>query len=143
MEQANLLQYTFLTGFILGGYSAAQKASLIHLAEHQHETLKKRSEFVAFHRARNYRLMAAFGLGGGRRGVQLVAVAAAYLAGKEAVSWTRRRVDAMEIPAFLDNFVVCSLLGAAAFAIGSKTMAMSSVLVSLAICRQFTKILSF
>jgi hypothetical protein len=123
MEKATLLQYTFLTGFILGGFTASQKASLQFLAEHQHEKLSKRSEFVAFHRARNYRLMAAFGVGGLRRGFQLLAVGVAYLAGKEASVLARKRFDflsSLKIPVFFDNLAVCSLLGGSAFAMGSK-----------------------
>ena len=130
MEKANLLQYTFLTGFILGGFTASQRASLQFLAEHQHERLSKRSEFVAFHRARNYRLMAAFGTGGVRRGVQLVAVAAAYLTAKDGIAFLRQNLEfSFRIPRFLDNVAVCSLLGASAFAIGSKESTMNHVLL--------------
>ncbi len=119
MENASLLQYAFLTGFILGGFSASQTASLQFLAEHQHEQLSKRSEFVAFHRARNYRLMAAFGVGGVRRGSQLVAVAAAYLAAKEALSAAKSQFKWTNKAKFADNAVICSLLVGSAFAIGS------------------------
>lgn len=126
MEQAALLQYTFVTGFILGGFSAAQRASVQFLAEHQHETLRKRSEFVAFHRARNYRLMAAFGTGGVRRGAQLAAVAAAYLATKEGINWMRMQ-GRLAFPAFLDNLIACSVLGGAVFAVGSTSVALGNL----------------
>lgn len=155
MEQAALLQYTFVTGFILGGFSAAQRASVQFLAEHQHETLRKRSEFVAFHRARNYRLMAAFGTGGVRRGAQLAAVAAAYLATKEGINWMRMR-GRLAFPAFLDNLIACSVLGGAVFAVGSTSVALGNLFFTciynyinvyvysyISFRRQLSKILSF
>lgn len=113
-EQAAFIQYTFLTGFVLGGISAAQQASLQFLAENQHENLTKRSHAIAFHRARNYRMMAGFGVGGLQRGVQLAAVAVAYLGVKETIIFSNKKASTF------DDIIAGSLVGASVFSLASK-----------------------
>ena len=68
-----LLQTAFLTGFVLGGYGPARKAALQFHAEHQHNPPLNRPEAVVYFRRRNYRVLAALGREGARRGVQVAA----------------------------------------------------------------------
>lgn len=77
---AKLSEYGFMTGFILGGGIGGQTAFRQFMAEHQHlfQASRKRSEWVALLRNRNYRVMAGFGQGGIVRGVQLGAMCALY-----------------------------------------------------------------
>lgn len=112
-EQVAFLQYTFLTGFVLGGISSAQQASLQFLAENQHEHLTKRSHAIAFHRARNYRMMAGFGIGGCKRGLQLTAVAAAYLGVKEAINRLEPKVSQF------GDLIAGAVVGSSVFSLAS------------------------
>jgi len=77
---AKLLEYSFTIGFMLGGFTAGRQALLQHQAEHQHilPQLRKRSQWIQYLRNRNYRTMAAFGVGGVRRGAQMTAVGLLY-----------------------------------------------------------------
>lgn len=119
-SSAPLLQYGFVVGFLLGGYTAGQRGALQFLAEHQHELPRTRAQGLAFHRNKNYRMMAAFVSGGMRRGTQLALVAATYSATRIALEHgLQRRPSSLLSPHVVDT--VCgALVGSVLFALSSK-----------------------
>lgn len=72
-----IVQYSFLTGFVLGGWSGSRHASLVFAAEHQHVLpgIRTRREASAYFRARNARVMLGAAQEGLQRGIQLSTVA--------------------------------------------------------------------
>lgn len=77
---ATILQYSFLTGFILGGWSGSRHASLVFAAEHQHVLpgIRTRREASAYFRNRNARVMLGAAREGLKRGMQLARVGAVF-----------------------------------------------------------------
>lgn len=112
------VQYGFLTGFLLGGYSAGQRAALQFLAENQHEMPKTRAQALQYHRNKNYRMMAAFGVGGIKRGSQLAAVAAAWSLIKKSLELYRTTTNPNTLgqsnPHF-DDLIAGSIIGPSFF----------------------------
>lgn len=116
------LQYGFITGFLLGGYSAGQQASLQFLAENQHEMPRTRAEALQYHRNKNYRMMAAFATGGAKRGIQLAAVAAAFSIIKKGlqVGRDRKLFGFKQFNDKFDDLIAGSLVGSSFFLVSSK-----------------------
>ncbi len=113
------VQYGFVTGFLLGGYSAGQRASLQFLAENQHEMPRSRAQALQYHRNKNYRMMAAFAVGGMKRGIQLAGVAAAYSAIKKGLELVRERGILTRMNGHFDDLVAGSLVGSSFFVLSS------------------------
>ena len=113
------VQYGFLTGFLLGGYSAGQRAALQFLAENQHEMPKTRSQALQYHRNKNYKMMAAFGVGGIQRGLQLASVALAWSFTKKLLDVYRpRTIPILSNPHF-DDLIAGSIIGSSFFLLSS------------------------
>lgn len=92
-KTANLMEYSFTVGFLLGGLTSAKMALLQFNAEHQHYLpLQTRSDHVVWVRNRNYRAMAAFGAGGFKRGAQMAGVCAVYMGVRMAFREGRERM---------------------------------------------------
>ena len=111
-------QYGFIFGFLLGGYSAGQRAALQFLAENQHEWPKTRAQALLYHRNKNYRMMAAFGAAGLRRGLQLTAVTLAY-------SLTKKSLEIYHPTSQISHFhdlIAGTAVGATFFTLASKLM---------------------
>ena len=123
VDSSLTLQYAFLTGFLLGGYSTAHRAALQFLAETQHEIPQSRAQALQYHRDRNYRMMAGFGEGGLKRGGQLAVVAGGYLAVKKGLYVARRSprvyISSIVPSEHFDDLIVGSLIGSAFFLISS------------------------
>lgn len=119
LSSARNVQYGFAAGFLIGGYSAGQRASLQYLAEHQHELPQTRSEALQYYRNKNYRTMAAFGSGGIRKGVQLASVGLAYSGVKEILA-AGRSFGKYPLPSYTDDLVAGSTVGASFFTLSSK-----------------------
>lgn len=113
------LQYAFLTGFLLGGYSAAQRASLQFLAETQHEVPQTKAQALQYHRDKNYRMMAGFGTGGVKRGGQLAADAGGYLAVKKGLEVARKEINSGPSEHF-DDMIAGSIVGSSFFLLSDK-----------------------
>lgn len=113
------IQYGFMCGFLLGGYSAGQRASLQFLAERQHIIPRTRAEALLYHRDKNYKMMAAFGSGGFRRGLQLASVAATYSIIKKALEIGRtNEINVLtRLNGNFDDFIAGSLVGSLFFMI--------------------------
>lgn len=114
------VQYGFLTGFLLGGYSAGQSASLQFLAENQHEMPKTRAQALQYHRNKNYRMMAAFGVGGFKRGGQLAAVTAAWSLLKKGLELSRESEMPLIANPLLDDVIAGSLIGSSFFLLSNR-----------------------
>lgn len=114
------IQYGFITGFLLGGYSAGQRASLQFLAENQHEMPRTRAQALLYHRNKNYRMMAAFATGGIKRGLQLATVAAAYSTIKTGLEIKRDNSLLVKLNGNFDDFIAGSLVGSSFFLLSSK-----------------------
>ena len=115
------VQYGFITGFLLGGYAAGQRASLQFLAENQHEAPRNRAQALQYHRNKNYKMMAAFVSGGMRRGIQLGAVAVAYSIIKKGLEGGRFREikGLVQLNGYFDDFIAGSLVGSSFFLVSS------------------------
>lgn len=122
------VQYGFMTGFLLGGFSAGQRASLQFLAENQHEMPKTRAQALMYHRNKNYRMMAAFGSGGLKRGLQLAAVGTAYSGVKKSFEIGRSFNNSNWSP-FFDDLLAGTIVGGAFFSLSSKLVFMSLLLL--------------
>ena len=109
------IQCGFMVGFLLGGYSAGQRASLQFLAENQHEMPRTRAQALLYHRNKNYRMMAAFGTGGMRRGLQLAGVAATFLLIKKAL-----HVGEFKFNRYFDDLIAGSLVGSSFFLLSNR-----------------------
>ena len=116
------IQYGFMVGFLVGGYAAGQRASLQFLAENQHEMPRTRSQALLYHRNKNYRMMAAFGTGGLKRGVQLAGVATAFLLIKQGLAIGRKRVDSplQHVSHYLDDLIAGSVIGSSFFLLSNR-----------------------
>ena len=109
------IQYGFITGFLLGGYSAGQRAALQFLAENQHEMPKTRAQALLYHRNKNYRMMAAFGFGGLKRGGQLAGVAGAWCLIKYSLEFNRESSKPVISNAHFDDIIAGSIIGSSFF----------------------------
>lgn len=107
------IQCGFMAGFLLGGYSAGQKASIQFLAENQHEFPRTRAQALLYHRNKNYRMMAAFGTGGLKRGIQLASVATSFLIIKKGLELGIKRKDSSI--RYFDDLIAGSLIGSSFF----------------------------
>lgn len=89
-----VLQTTFLTGFILGAWSGARRASLQFQAEHQHMHvgIKTRREAATYHRLRTARVMWGASREGLRRGMQICVVASVFEGARWGSSAVRERL---------------------------------------------------
>lgn len=114
------VQYGFLTGFLLGGYSAGQRASLQFLAENQHEMPKTRAQALQYHRNKNYRMMAAFGTGGFKRGAQLATVTAAWSLPKKGLEVNRTSEVPLIVNSHFDDVIAGGLIGSSFFLLSSR-----------------------
>jgi hypothetical protein len=114
------IQYGFMTGFLLGGFSAGQRASLQFLAENQHEMPKTRAQALMYHRNKNYKMMAAFASAGSKRGLQLATVAAAYSAIKKSIQVARlQNYSFIPIHPHLDDLFTSTIVGGSFFLLSS------------------------
>ena len=109
------VQYGFLTGFLLGGYSAGQRAALQFLAENQHEMPKTRAQAMQYHRNKNYRMMSSFGVGGIKRGSQLAAVAVGWSLIKKSLELNRTSSTPIILNPHFDDLIVGSIIGSTFF----------------------------
>jgi hypothetical protein len=115
------VQYGFLTGFLLGGYSAGQRAALQFLAENQHEIPKTRAQAMQYHRNKNYKMMAAFGVGGIKRGSQLAAVAAAWSLIKKSLEFNRTTSSTpLLVNPHFDDLIAGSIIGSSFFLLSNR-----------------------
>lgn len=113
------VQYGFAVGFLLGGYAAGQRAALQFLAENQHEKPKTRAQALLYHRNKNYRMMAAFGTGGFKRGVQLATVGAAYSLIKKSLEISRSEGIIPIKSSHFDDLISGTLIGSSLFLLSS------------------------
>lgn len=113
------IQCGFMAGFLLGGYAAGQRASLQFLAENQHEMPRTRTQGLLYHRNKNYRMMAAFGAGGLRRGLQLASVATSFLLIKKGLEIGRQKTGS-SITSQFDDLIAGSLIGSSFFLLSSR-----------------------
>jgi hypothetical protein len=115
-----MLKYTFMTGFVLGGWRGAHTSSLQFMAEHQHilAGIRTRREASAYFRLRNARVITGAAREGVRRGGQLAFVAAIFSGIKWTLSIARQRgvtfVDADEL--------VAGMASGALFALGGSSI---------------------
>lgn len=116
------VQLGFMTGFILGGYAAGQRASLQFLAENQHEMPRTRAQALLYHRNKNYRMMAAFGTGGLKRGIQLAGVATAFLLIKKGLEIGRERPESplKIVNRHFDDLIAGSIIGSSFFFLSNR-----------------------
>lgn len=116
------VQYGFFTGFLLGGYSAGQRAALQFLAETQHEIPKTRAQAMLYHRNKNYRMMAAFGVGGVKRGSQLAVVAAAWSLIKKSLELNRTTSpNPILLTPHFDDLIAGSIIGSSFFLLSNRS----------------------
>lgn len=104
-----LIQVSFYTGLMIGGWSGCRRAALQFHAEHQHALpgIQSRPELSAFLRLRNARVLLGGICGGVRRGLQLAAVASLFGGLKWAAAAGREagglRDDALPLAGHLDE----------------------------------------
>ena len=119
VKSALNVQYGFAVGFLLGGYAAGQRAALQFLAENQHEMPKTRAQALLYHRNKNYRMMAAFGTGGFKRGVQLATVGAAYSLIKKSLEIFRSEDMIPLKSSHFDDLIAGTTIGSSLFLLSS------------------------
>ncbi len=113
VKGVTISQYAFYTGFLLGGYQAAQRASLQFMAEHQHALPGIRTRFhsSSLLRLRNAKISLAFANGGVVRGAQLASIGALFYGCKWALAKRHEAQSSTALEAAFDDVVAYTLVG--------------------------------
>ena len=115
-----MLKYTFMTGFVLGGWRGARTSSLQFMAEHQHVLpgIRTRGEASAYFRLRNARVILGAAKEGVRRGGQLASVAATF----SGIKWSLSIARQHDIISVNVDELVAGMMSGALFALGGSSI---------------------